>query len=110
MPKSRGPGVLRRLAALHLHARKLRHERELAECARELSGAASWSIDADAGVYSCSSEIAGQLDPQGAWPRERWPELLDHMPTEAREELSRTCCSFTFAAFAVARTGTRRPG
>ncbi|MAE95174.1 MAG: hypothetical protein CL910_10990 [Deltaproteobacteria bacterium] len=80
---------LRRLLGLQLRAREVRHEWELADCARELTGAAAWSLDPEQGTYTCSAEIARQLDHRADWPEEQWSELLDHLPVEARADMRR---------------------
>ncbi|MCP5069187.1 MAG: EAL domain-containing protein, partial [bacterium] len=80
----------------------LRTERDLAVCARELSGAAVWSVNPDRGLVECSPEIAHELDdPRPNWDRNAWPELLSRVSPGASRQL-------TLAVEAIAKNGGTR--
>ncbi len=81
----------RRLLARAAELAALRTERDTAVCARELAGAASWSVDPDSGWVECSEEIASALDDAGPWRQgPEWERLLALLSPGARRHLTDT--------------------
>ena len=96
-----GLQVMRMLARV-AEFNALRAERDLAVCARELSGAAVWVVDPDRGLVECSAEIAAELDDrQTPWERSAWPELLGRISSGASRQL-------TLAVEMIAKQGGTR--
>ncbi len=91
-PGALDPGLLRvratRLLAMHRAELERGRQLLLAESARELAGASSWSLEPETGEFRCSWEIGSVLENRSLWGRDELPGLASRLPPEDRRQLS----------------------